>query len=76
MASLETTAGWMVIVSTLLSTPAMAGHCGSDGCWSDDDDGGLGIKPWMIPVYIVGSALSAGELEGCRRDVSATLEAG
>ena len=65
--------GW-VIVSMLLSTPAMARYCGSGGCW--DDDGGLGINPWMIPVYLVGSALSAGEFEGCRRGVSATLEAG
>lgn len=65
--------GW-VLVGMLLSTPAVA-QCYSGGCSSDDDDG-LGIKPWMILVYIAGSVLSAGELEDCRTNVPPTLEAG
>lgn len=66
--------GW-VLAGMLLSTPAVAQYCYSGGC-SSDDGGGLGLKPWMILVYIASSVLSAGELEGCRRDVRGTLGTG
>ncbi len=54
--------GW-VLVNLLLSTPAMARYCGSGGCW--DDDGGLGIKPWMLVAEIASNMLSGGDFGGC-----------
>ena len=60
-------AGW-VLISMLLSTPAMAQYTyyywdsyGSDG--SSDD--GFGLKPWMILAGVGYSLLSMGGLDGC-----------